>query len=371
MAAATDFLRLVGVKRTQDPWVFESVSMPGSMGNIRPIAYGGCAIAVAINAAGQTVKSDARLMPYAITGQFLGPASLDAHFLCHVQPLRDTRSFATRHVLVKQQTRKGLRSCLALTLDMVASPLSTKKAIDAAKARGRDPAAARTLMRYEPQPRLAHQPPEQLELPADVLRRRVDAGELDEQVVAFQNDFLSLWNTYFDQRVLPGSVLTERLMGMVVKDMDEDKLPVQDRMSGDWFRLHQKLPPGDGSDSYTSPPEPELPMSAPIAHAAVCAFALDGALAFLPLPTCNRSIMEASAASTIEFTTRFHTDYFDMNEWHVREMHTRASGWSRTFSEALLWDKHGRLVASCSQQGVLAPAATEDDDSGNAPSSKL
>lgn len=58
--------------------------MPGSMGNIRPIAFGGCAIAVAINAAGQTIKSDARLVPDTVAGQFLGPASLDAHFLCYV-----------------------------------------------------------------------------------------------------------------------------------------------------------------------------------------------------------------------------------------------------------------------------------------------
>lgn len=105
--------------------VFESVSLPGRAGNIRPIAYGGCSVAVAINAAGQTVKTEGRFVPSSVTGHFLGPASLDLHFTCHVQPLRDTRSFVTRHVVLEQETRKGPRSCLELTLDLVASPHST------------------------------------------------------------------------------------------------------------------------------------------------------------------------------------------------------------------------------------------------------
>ena len=361
MATSPEFLRLIGVKKTSDPWVFESVSLPGRAGNIRPIAFGGCSVAVAINAAGQTVKTEGRFVPYSVTGHFLGPASLDLHFTCHVQPLRDTRSFVTRHVVLKQETKKGPRSCLELTLDLVASPHSTKAAIDAATSRGRDPASVRTLLRYDPKPRLARQPPEELELPSDVLKRRVESGELDDMAVMLQNEIMDLWDAHFEQRVLPGSLISERAMGLLLKDSNQDRLPVQERTSGDWFRLYQKLPPGDGSDAYTAPEEPELPIAASIAHAAACGFALDGGLAPLPLATCKRLITDAAAASTIDFAVRFHTDYFDMNEWHVREMHTVTSGWSRTFSESLLWDRHGRLVASTSQQNVMTPAVEDED----------
>ena len=52
MVEASAFLRSIGVRQTEEPWVFEGVSPPLGMGNVRPIAYGGYAIATGIVAAG-------------------------------------------------------------------------------------------------------------------------------------------------------------------------------------------------------------------------------------------------------------------------------------------------------------------------------
>ena len=98
-------------------------------------------------------------------------------------------------------------------------------------------------------------------------------------------------------------------------------------------------------------------------HAALCVFALDGVLAFAPVSINNRMMFETSNASSLDFAVRFHSDVVDMSKWHLREVRTLAGGWSRTFSEALLWDEDGRLIASTTQQCILHPAVTENDAS--------
>ena len=71
MVEASAFLRSIGVRQTEEPWVFEGVSPPLGMGNVRPIAYGGYAIATGIVAAGQTIPSTTpHFVPYSLLGHF-------------------------------------------------------------------------------------------------------------------------------------------------------------------------------------------------------------------------------------------------------------------------------------------------------------
>lgn len=74
---------------------------PEKMANVANIAYGGCTVGVAIAAACQTVKPGYHL--YTAMGNYLGPALTDRKLFIHVQSVRDTRTFATRQVLVSQK----------------------------------------------------------------------------------------------------------------------------------------------------------------------------------------------------------------------------------------------------------------------------
>lgn len=360
-----DIIKLVGVKGTSDPWVFESVSLPGRAGNLVPLAYGGCTSSVAVISAGHTVdQKKYNYVPYSVTGYFLGPASLESKYECYVTPLRDTRSFATRHVVVKQRTKKGLRSCLALTVDFIASRTSTPEALEQCKSRGVDPAATRSLLHYQVNPKMNAGKPTELEHGRKLIAEKMKNNELGDDALAIHDEFLGLWYQYFDGRVPEESMMAQNMFGMYDKGTSQDHLPISERLTDDWFRVIQELPPTDGHEHLVVRDDLGIiPITSKMLHAALCVFALDGVLAFAPVSMNNRMMLEASNASSLDFAVRFHSDVVDMSKWHLREVRTMAGGWSRTFSEAMLWDEDGRLIASTTQQCVLHPAVTEDDTS--------
>jgi acyl-CoA thioesterase len=80
------------------------------------IAYGGCTLGVAVHAASKSVPSS--FLVYSILGQFLGPALTDQRLTCRVYRVRDTRTFATRRIMVTQALENGgKRECLQLLAD--------------------------------------------------------------------------------------------------------------------------------------------------------------------------------------------------------------------------------------------------------------
>mgnify|MGYP002715204320 FL=1 len=375
-SAESDFLRLIAVRKTNDPWVFEAVSLPGRAGNQQPIAYGGCAIATALNAAGQTIKAEPRFVPYSVTGHFLGPASLDERYVCEVQAVRDTRSFATRYVTVKQKIKGEMRSVLALTLDMIASKLSTREALDRAQATGKEAAKVQSLLRYQPKAKTELDNIVKLESSDEHLKRRLDSGDVDEFQIQAYHEFLGLWNKVFDTRIVLESIMTQNLFGLKECETSQDHLSIPDRRVFDWFRLFQSLPPArEGNQLTAGGPDGQLPQTTVMAHLCAVAFALDGGLAFAPISLSNEQMFKAGAASTLDFAQRYHTDVIDANKWMLREIQSVTAGWQRTFSEAQVFDQDGELVASCSQQCVLraAPGALDDDDDdeGRGPTAKL
>lgn len=356
MSDEIDFLRLIGVRKTSDPWVFESVSLPGRAGNQQPIPYGGCAVATAVNAAGQTIKPEPRMVPYSLMGHFLGPASLDSHFVCEVRPVRDTRSFTTRYVTVKQSIKGTMRPILALTLDMIASPLSTREHLDQAKATGSDPGGVQSLLRYQPSATTHLDRVQTLETPQQNLKRRMASGELNEFHEMAYNEFMGLWYKIFDARIVPESIMTQNMLGLNPSKTTQDELAVTDRTVYDWFKIRRELPSAHGTNTHTpGGPDGQLPQTTGMAHLCTLAFALDAALAFAPISISNGSIMDASAASTLDFAQRYHSDALDANQWLLREVKTVAGGWQRTYSQAHVFNQDGELLATCNQQCVLRP----------------
>lgn len=86
------------LKRHPNPILFESINKPEKMGNLADVAYGGNTLAVAVNAALQTIPSAFFL--YSALGNYLGPAFTDRTLHCKVRDVRTSKTFATRHVEV-------------------------------------------------------------------------------------------------------------------------------------------------------------------------------------------------------------------------------------------------------------------------------
>lgn len=355
---ANRLLQLVGVRRTDDGLVFEGVSRPLGMGNVRPIAYGGFAIATAIIAAGATLPQGPHLVPYSLLGHFLGPASLKMPFVCEVIKIRDTRNFSTRFVLVKQRAKDGqLRNVLSLTLDMIASPHSTPENLHKYKQSNADPASMASVVRYQTRTPWKIDTPDKLLHMEQHLARRVDAGELDESMVVAQRALIGLWLELFEVRVVDSSMMNQNMMGLLDVPTSQDSLPFQDRRSFDWMHIREPLPPIDGS---RGPAVCEalhmLPISPAVAHLATLAFAMDGAIAFAPLSFVKQSLFDAEAASTLEFALRFHTDILDVNQWLLREIIPVHGGWQRHYGESRVYDTEGNHLATCTQQCVMRPS---------------
>ncbi|WFD21306.1 hypothetical protein MCAP1_003567 [Malassezia caprae] len=366
---AGGLLRLVGVKPTGDPWVWEGVSLPLGMGNLRPIAYGGFAIATAVVAAGATLPQEVHLVPYSLVGHFLGPASLESPFVCEVTSIRDTRNFATRFVLVKQRGPDGqLRSVLSVTLDMIASPQSTPEKLQQHRANNTDPASVASVVRYESRTPWQVELPDQLPPVDQYLAQRLAAGELPESVVSVQQTFLGLWHELFDMRAVPSSMMDQNMIGLVDVQTSQDQLPLQDRRSFDWMHLKSSLPPIDGSKGpAVCDPLGMHPISPIVAHLATLAFAMDGAIAFAPLSFAKQSLFDAQVASTLEFALRFHTDTLDVNQWLLREIIPVHGGWQRHYGEARVFDHAGHHIATCTQQCVMRPSDPDAVASMQAP----
>jgi acyl-CoA thioesterase len=85
------------------------------------------------------------------------------------------------------------------------------------------------------------------------------------------------------------------------------------------------------------------------------AFALDGAISFIPLILSQHFLTDVAACSSPDFALRFHTDVPDATRWHLREMRTVVGDYGRTYNEARIWNETGMLVGTMNQQGILRP----------------
>ncbi|KAJ5090599.1 Thioesterase/thiol ester dehydrase-isomerase [Penicillium argentinense] len=94
---------------------YRSIVPPIRMGDLANWAYGGNILAIAVNAAYATVTTSQHL--YSISGYFLRPASTSQNLICHVESIRNTRTFQTRHLRVFQSQGESEQLCLIATAD--------------------------------------------------------------------------------------------------------------------------------------------------------------------------------------------------------------------------------------------------------------
>ncbi|KAF9700641.1 hypothetical protein EKO04_001475 [Ascochyta lentis] len=297
------------------------------MGNALRIAYGGFALAVALKAACYSVPSGYHL--YSFMGNYLGPASVDRCLYARVRDVRQTRSFATRHVEVYQvldsdseaskanQAPKE-RICLFATSDFhIQEP-------------------AGTLLSYHCPPRreggYTHHTlcPAKSRTAADLLA----AGKISQSTHDAFTAAFALNSSLFDIKMCPEGIFAQNLSGHAKSlPHSQDHLPLPSRTSADWFRATGELP------SQTE-------------QLAALAFYADGALSFCPLSFSHMYLEDSGACSSLDFSLRVFGDV-DLERWHLREVGTHVGAQGRTYSEAWIWDEEGRAVACMSQQSIL------------------
>ena len=309
-------LDVVAIQPTDQKDVYESVHKPETMANAGGnIGYGGGALAVACMTAHQGVPENFRI--YSMVGNFLGPAFTDRKLYARFHEYRRTRSFITRQVILSQKLDNGGdRDCLIALCDF--------HAID-----------TNVVMTFSKQPCKDHGNPDSIpkwtQNPEDLLK----AGKIDDKIrKAFLSTFqlnTKLWAT----RPAADGVSTATLASMAPHlPSKQDHLPMAERWSADWFRSYSKL---EGRAE----------------NFAALAWKMDGGLSFQPLIHGHKGLRDVNNASTLEFALRFFSTEVDMNEWNVRECRSHSASNGRSYSEGLVWDRKGNLLASMTQQCSL------------------
>lgn len=353
---AANFIELVRLRATSSPDVLISCSNPEKMGNPADIAYGGCVQALSVQAAFKSIESQASLSSfqiYSLLGDYLGPTLADRKVKLTVSSIRSTRSFATRFVLASQKMDDGSeRGTFCATIDFVAP-----NKLDANK-------AGEPFATYGKKPRMQYADPEQLPSMRDIVLRKVQEGKVDKAAADYiENKVFALNKKALISAFPPQGLHAQNAFGLdPLAESDQHALPLTERFAVDWAKSLTPLSP----PSHPAPPKSSLPqsnyaeagdaltVSKASANASLLAFMMDGALSFIPLTFSKLSLTDAAVVSSLDCALRFFK-VPNLDEFHLREMQTIGGGECRTYSEALLWDRRGGLVACATQACILRP----------------
>ena len=297
--------------------VYETLHHPEQMGNANSIAYGGCTLAAATNAAHFNIPDGYRC--YSLLGNYLGPALTDRNLRCMVKEIRKTRTFITKLVEVYQkQDDASSRGCLVMLADFHLKE-------------------AASVLTYSKSSTLKYKAAESYPTPKEQCNKMVAAGQLSQEAADTIETTFGLMSRMFDQRLCSESMLTQTMVG-IAKEVEttQESLSIVDRTSADWFKVHK-------------------PVKTRAEQASCLAFVIDQSIAFIPLTHSKMFIREAGACSSLDFALRIFVNDFDLNDWHLREWKTIAGEAGRTYSEAQMWDRNGNMVASMTQASILRP----------------
>ncbi|CAK7241276.1 MAG: hypothetical protein STHCBS139747_002736 [Sporothrix thermara] len=296
--------------------IFESVHCLVRMGNAAPIAYGGSTLGVAIAAAAHTVPSTHKL--YSVLGHYLGPAGTSSHVRIKVERTRDTKSFATRRVRVVQEQKGKERTCLDLLMDF--------HVVEDAYYQYSAP----------PVQPIAAAPPAACPTWEEQIAGHLAKKNINKVVAALAEDAFAPINAFFENRGVPQSVAGQNLLGLAKRaKTTQDDLPITSRWSSVWCRTRSDRQESDA------------------AQWAGLAFVMDAALSFLPLTHSQRFLDDAGACSSLDIALRVFQPSVDLRAWHLRQAMTKTADAGRTYSENVLWDEQGRMVASMTQQSIM------------------
>lgn len=313
---AQNFMEQLAVERL-GPGEYVSKFSPAAYGNAGGIAFGGCTTAIAGNAAYSEVPENYFL--HSFIGHFLGPALTTAKLHCTVHIVRNTKTFATRRVVVKQQHPDGkIRSCLEAFADFHV----------------KEPA----LLTYSAPPTLKYKSPEDSSTLKELVDKAIADGTIKEDPIAKYAPMFYEAERFWEMKTCTEGMSGQNLVGMLanVLSTDQDNLRVTDRVSSDWMKLR-------------------VPVTSVQEKAAALLFLLDGGVPFVALAHNHLWYTDSGPCNTLEFALRIFEPVVDVNKWHVRERKTIVAGHGRSYNEARLFDQAGVLTASMTQQCILRP----------------
>ncbi|KAE8363023.1 thioesterase-like superfamily-domain-containing protein [Aspergillus caelatus] len=286
------------------PGHFCSVENPTRLGSLSEYAFGGNTIAVAVNAAYQTVNHTYHL--YSLCGHFIRPATTDRKLFCHVESIRDSKSFQTRQIRVSQAADGGSnRLCLVALADFhIEEPYSV----------------------------VTYSIPPETDSPSSTLREKYSTPPPD----ASNNcDLYRDIEQFIDMRPIldDGPSAESQKQNTRINSPP----PAPSAITKEMFRVPELL---DNEAEQIS----------------ALAFYADKGLAYIPAIHYGYGLRQASACATLEFSLRVFVHGLNLENWHLAEQKSLAAGNARAFSEGRIWNEDGHLVASMTQQTILRPS---------------
>ena len=296
--------------------VYVSNYTPQRLGNSASIAYGGYAIALAIHSAYQAAPDEFHL--YSVCGHYLRATNTHENLICKVIRLRETMSFATYRVIVRQkQANDEMRTCVEVSADFHKEEPS--------------------LLVYSTRPSREYSHWKDCDSWQNIEQCWAEAGRLSEARWAAFQELFGLSRTLYEGRPCFEGIVSQNLLGFS-KDSKttQDHLPMPRKSSAEWFRAKHALQT-EGEQM------------------AGLAFILDGMLSFLPLAHAHLFLDDVAACASLDFAFRIFSPAININKWHLRELISHHGGNGRTYSETRVWDEAGNMVASMTQQCILRP----------------
>ncbi|OGM49671.1 hypothetical protein ABOM_001837 [Aspergillus bombycis] len=278
---------------------YGSVMPPTRMGALASYAYGGNTLAVAVNAAYQTVQPLFHL--YSICGHFIRAARTDRRLICQVERVRDTRTFQTRVIRVSQEgDGASIQLCFIASADFhIEEP--------------------RSMVTYSTLP--------QTKLPLTNTGISTISPQTPKEHGLYRN-----LERFLDMQPATAAASKHK------EDGHKGPSSAPSRFSAERFRT-------------------QAPLGSEAEHVSALAFYMDKGLAYIPANHSGYALTDASACATLDFSLRLFTHDIDMRQWHLTEATTSVAGNARAFSEGRVWDENGRLIASMTQQTLLRPKA--------------
>ncbi|CAD6893076.1 unnamed protein product [Tilletia controversa] len=350
-------------------WVYET-ALPGYTTFSRPAVFGGISLCVGLQAGSASLfeemdeKDAAEFRPYSYQGSFLGPALPKFAIRITVTTIRSTRSFVTRLLTLSQPDPKDP--------DGSSKRRNTLVAICDFARRGRPALLEFDTPALNPVTGRPWERPSELPSLYDVLdekkARAKAAGDQDELKRLMQEgQFNTLWYGFLDTKTPKDSLLAQTYWTTQNQlPTTQDNLPVTDRVLSDWFRFVPDL--SDKGVAKISAERPDcVPFRPSTVHNAFFAFALDLVVPTTSLLLTKTPRRAAAPDFSLDFSIRFHReDGLDVNRWTLRQLKTLTAADGRTFNQVTLWDEDGRIIATVSQQGHLAPRPKRVEEASKA-----
>lgn len=194
-----------------------------------------------------------------------------------------------------------------------------------------------TLLTYSTPPSQTYPAPESLPTTAEWHAKLLSEGKLKKKMLDTFNIVFGLMARFYTGRPIPSSALASNLYGMAsTLPTPQDHLPLTQKTTAEWVKSSS-------------------PLATEAENVASLAFYMDGALSFIPLSFSHLFLQDAAACSSLDFALRVFSNKVDFNDFHLKEMKTVTGGEGRTYSEGLLWNREGKMVASMTQMSVMRP----------------